>query len=90
MTLEQSIRDNFANFIEDSIQFLCFSVNKQGEKNYIYLLDNVSGDFTEIEGLRELITTTVYNRFNPQKVPTATLLLHLILRKKIRSQSRVV
>ena len=79
LTLEQSIRDNFANFIEDSV--LCSSVNKLGKK-YIYLLDNVSGDSTEIEGLRELITTVVHDRFKPEPVPTATLLLHLILRLK--------
>ena len=81
LTLEQSIRDNFANFIEDSV--LCSSVNKPGEKKkYIYLLNNVSGDSTEIERLRELITTVVHDRFKPEPVPTATLLLHLILRMK--------
>ena len=81
LTLEQSIRDNFANFIEDSV--LCSSVNKLGEnKKYIYLLNNVSGDSTEIEGLRELIKTVVHDRFKPEAVPTATLLLHLILRLK--------
>ena len=78
LTLERSIRDNFSNFIEDSI--LCSS-SKQGEK-YIYLVNNVSGDSSDIKGLRELIETTVHNRFNPKKVPTATLLLHLILRLK--------
>ena len=79
LTLEQSIRDNFANFIEDSV--LC-SVSKPGEKKYIYLLNNVSGDSSDIEGLRELITTVVHDRFMPEPVPTATLLLHLILHMK--------
>ena len=80
LVLEESVQKSFANFIKDSV--LC-PVSKPGEKKrYIHLLDNVSRDSSDIKGLRELITTVVHNRFKPEPVPTATLLLHLILRMK--------
>ena len=80
LALEQSIQDTFSNFIKDSV--LC-PVSKPGKKKrYIHLLDNVSGDSSDIEELRELIATIVHNRFESEPVPTATLLLHLILRMK--------
>ena len=61
---------------------LC-SVNKPGEeKRYIHPLNNVSTDSSDIEGLRELIARIVDERFTPQQVPTAALLLHLILRMR--------
>ena len=80
--LEQSVKKYFANFIEDGV--LC-SVNKPRdleEKRYIHPVDNVSRDPSDIESLRELITTIVHDRFKPDVVPTATLLLYLILRMK--------
>ena len=79
--LEQSVQKAFANFIEDGV--LC-SVSKPGEKKkrYIHPVNNVSGDFSDIQSLRELITTVVHDRFKPEPVPTSTLLLHLILRMK--------
>ena len=80
LALEQSLQDTFANFIKSSV--LCL-VSKPGEKKrYIHPVNNVSGDSSDIEGLRELITTTVHNRFKSEPVPTATMLLHLILRMK--------
>ena len=45
-------------------------------------MNNVSGDSTDTEGLRELITTTVRKRFKPEPVSTATLQLHFILHMK--------
>ena len=80
LALEQSLQDTFANFIKSSV--LCL-VSKPGEKKrYIHPVNNVSRDSSDIEGLRELITTTVHNRFKSEPVPTATMLLHLILRMK--------
>ena len=77
LALEQSVTRAFVNFIKDSV--LC-PVSKPGEKKrYIHLLDNVSGDSSDIEGLRELIANTVHNRFESESVPTSTLLFHLIL-----------
>ena len=79
LVLEESVQIAFANFIKDGV--LC-PVSKQGEKRYIHPVNNVSGDFTDIEGLRELITTTVHKRFKPEPVSTATLQLHFILHMK--------
>ena len=80
LTVEQSVHDTFANFIEDSV--LC-PVSKPGEKKrYIHPVNNVSEDSSDIKSLRELITTTVHNRFKPEPVPISTMLLHLILRMK--------
>ena len=43
---------------------------------------SVSEDSSDIKSLRELITTTVHNRFKSEPVPISTMLLHLILRMK--------
>ena len=80
LALEQSVQSTFANFIKSGV--LC-SVSKPGEKKrYIHPVNNVSGDSSDIKGLRELITTVVHGRFKPEPVPLSTLLLHLILRMK--------
>ena len=42
----------------------------------------MSTDSSDIEGLREVITRIVHERFTPQQVPTGALLLHLILRMR--------
>ena len=78
--LEKSVQDSFDNFINSDV--LCQANNKPPAR-YIHPVNNVSGDSSDIMRLRELITTTVHSkRFKPEPVPTATLLLHLILRKK--------
>ena len=82
LALDQSIQESFmeANFMKKDV--LC-AVNKPGEeRRYIYPLDNISGDPSEIDGLRQLISNIVHDRFTPVMVPTAALLLHLILRMK--------
>ena len=80
LTLDRSIQQSFQDDYFMKRDVLC-SVNKQGEeKRYIHPLNNVSTDSSDIEGLRELITRIVHERFTPQKVPTGALLLHLILR----------
>ena len=82
LTLDRSIQQTFQDAYFMTRDVLC-SVNKPGEeKRYIHPLNNVSTDSSDIEGLRELITRIVYERFIPQQVPTATLLLHLILRMR--------
>ena len=81
--LEQFFQEAFAYFIDKGV--LC-RVSKPGEKKrYIYPVNNVSGDSSDIEGLRELITTIVHSdRFDTERMrmPTGTLLLHLTLRVK--------
>ena len=80
LTLDRSIQEAFkdADFMKNNI--LC-PVSKPGEEErYIHPLDNVSGGSSDIEELRQIITTIAHNRFKPVQVPTSTLLLHLILR----------
>ena len=82
LALDQSIQESFkeADFMKKDV--LC-AVSKPGEKRrYIHPLDNISGDPSEIDELRQLISTIVYSRFDPVPVPTSALLLHLILRMK--------
>ena len=82
LTLDRSIQQSFQDDYFMRRDVLC-SVNKPGEeKRYIHPLNNVSTDSSDIEGLRELITRIVHERFTPQEVPTGALLLHLILRMK--------
>ena len=80
LTLDRSIQEAFkdADFLKNNI--LC-PVSKPGEEErYIHPLDNVSGGSSDIEELRQIITTIAHKRFKPVQVPTSTLLLHLILR----------
>ena len=81
-TLDQSIQKAFkdTNFMRNDI--LCLVSEPEEEERYIHPLDNVSSDPSDIEKLRQLITTIVHQRFTPIPVPTSTLLLHLILRQK--------
>ena len=82
LTLDHSIQQSFQDSYFMRRDVLC-SVNKPGEeKRYIHSLNNVSADSSDIEGLRELITRIVHERFTPQQVPTGALLLHLILRMR--------
>ena len=82
LTLDRSIQQSFQDDYFMKRDVLC-SVNKPGEeKRYIHPLNNVSTDSSDIEGLRELITRIVHERFTPQQVPTGALLLHLILRMR--------
>ena len=82
LALDRSIQESFkeADFMKNDV--LC-AVNKPGEeKRYIHPIDNISGDPSEIDGLRQVISNIVHDRFTPVMVPTAALLLHLILRMK--------
>ena len=84
LTLDQSIQEAFkdTNFMKNDI--LCqISMSEEGAR-YIHPLNNVSRDPSDIEKLRQLITNTVQldQRFQSEKVPTSTLLLHLLLRQK--------
>ena len=82
LTLDRSIQQSFQDQCFMTKDVLC-SVNKPGEeKRYIHPLNNVSTDSSDIEGLHELITRIVHERFTPQQVPTGALLLHLILRMR--------
>ena len=82
LALEKSIQEAFkdAEFIKNDT---LYSINKPEEqKRYIHPLDNVGGDSSDIMELRRLISVIVHRHFPPEKVPTAILLLHLILRMR--------
>ena len=82
LALEKSIQNSFDNFIKDNVLYPVGKLEGK-KKRYIYPVNNISGDSSDIEGLRELIIEIVHsNRFKSEPVPTATLLLHLILRNK--------
>ena len=86
LTLDRSIQEAFkdADFMKNDI--LC-PVNKPGEEErYIHPLDNVNGGSSDIEGLRQLISTIVHQRFTPMAVPTSALLLHLVLRLRYEAR----
>ena len=77
LALDQSIQESFkeADFMKKDV--LC-AVSKPGEKRrYIHPLDNISGDPSEIDELRQLISAIVHNRFTPVMVPTSALLLYI-------------
>ena len=76
--LEKSVQDSFATFIRKGV---LRQVNESPAK-YIHQVNNVSG-VSDIVRLRELISSSVHSdRFKSKPVPTSTLLLHLILRKR--------
>ena len=81
-TLDQTIQEAFkeTNFMKSDI--LCPVSESEEKARYIHPLNNVSSDPSDIEKLRQLITNIVNQRFEPERVPTSTLLLHLILRQR--------
>ena len=86
LTLDRAIQKAFkdAEFMTNDV--LC-PVNKPGEEErYIHPLNNVNGDSSDIERLRQIITTIIHKRFTPVPIPTSTLLLHLILRWKYEAR----
>ena len=86
LTLDRAIQKAFkdAEFMKNDV--LC-PVNKPGEEErYIHPLNNVNGDSSDIERLRQIITTIIHKRFTPVPIPTSTLLLHLILRWKYEAR----
>ena len=81
LAVDESVQASFENewFMKNGT---LRQVSKPGEKKrYIYFLDNVSGDSSDIDGLRDLIKTVVKSR-NPEEIRTPYLLLHLFLRMK--------
>ena len=77
--LEKSVQDSFGHFINSDV---LWPVNDESPVMYIHQVDNVSG-VSDIARLREQITSIVDSeRFKRKRVPTTTLLLHLILRKQ--------
>ena len=78
ITLEKSVQEALKSFVEKDI---LFPADVQ-EGKYITTLDNMSEDQGDIEELRRVILTIIQTRFQPEPIPTAWLLLHLLLRAK--------
>ena len=78
LTLNKSVQEALNGFIKKDI---LFPANVQ-EGKYIATLDNMSEDQGDIEELRKVILTIIETRFQPEHIPTAWLMLHLLLRAK--------
>ena len=78
LTLDRSVQEAMKSFIDNDI---LFPANAQ-EGKYIATLNNMSEDQGDIQELRKVILTIIETRFPPQPLPTAWLMLHLLLRTK--------
>ena len=78
LTLDRSVQKAMKSFIDNDI---LFPANAQ-EGKYIATLDNMSEDQGDIEELRRVILDIIQTRFQPEPIPTASALLHLLLRAK--------
>ena len=79
LTKANSVQALFDNYRDTSL----VPVSKEGGKwRFIYFLNNVSGDSSDIDELRVLIKKTVERRFLEVEIDTPYLLLHLFLRMK--------
>ena len=82
LTLDRSVQKAMKSFIDDDI---LFPANVQ-EGKYIATLNNMSEDQGDIQELRKVILTIIETRFPPQPLPTAWLMLHLLLRTKYEKE----
>ena len=82
LTLDKSVQEALKSFIKKDILFPA-NVN---EGKYIATLDNMSEDQGDIEELRKVILTIIETRFQAEPLPTAWLLLHLLLRTKYENE----
>jgi len=84
-SLEKSVQEALRSFITKGI---LFPVDYQ-EGKYIATLDNMSEDQGDIQKLQRVILTVIETRLKPglKPIPTAWLLLHLLLRHKYEKQT---
>ena len=82
LTLNTSIRKAMESFIDKDI---LFAVNDQ-KQDYIATLDNMTDDQGDIEELRRVILNVIESRFEPEPIPTAWLVLHLLLRTRYEKE----
>jgi len=78
LMLDNSVQEALKSFIEKDI---LFPANVQ-EGKYIVALNNMSEDQGDIEELRRVILTIIKTRLQQEPIPTAWLLIHLLLRIK--------
>ena len=82
LTFDQSVQEALKSFIEKDI---VFPANVQ-EGKYIATLNNMSEDQGDIEELRRVILTIIETRFQPEPIPTAWVMLHLLLHAKYEKE----
>ena len=82
LTLNTSVQEAMKSFIDKDI---LFAVNDQ-KQDYIATLDNMTDDQGDIEELRRVILNIIESRFEPDPIPTAWLVLHLLLRTKYEKE----
>jgi len=82
LSLNKSVQDALKSFIEADI---LFPANVQ-EGKYIATLNNMSQDQGDIKELRRVILTIINTRFQSKPIPTAWLLLHLLLRARFEKE----
>ena len=82
LTLDRSVQEALKSFIMKDI---LYPANVQ-EGKYIATLDNMSEDQGDIEELRRVIVAIIETRFEAECIPTAWLMLHLLLRAKYEKE----
>ena len=63
----------------------CFPVSED-RKGFIYPLDNLDGDESEIDALRKILTEYILKKFQSQPLPIPWGLFHLLLRHDFESR----
>ena len=84
LALDRSVKEQFQAFIKKDI--LRPARVMDGEKRYITPINNMSKDQADVDELRRVITDLIEKNFPPEEIPTATLMLHLLLRAKFGSE----
>ena len=80
LTINNYIQKSLGSFISNG--FLCPAVVKGDEKQYIVPLNNMTADQGDIDMLRKVILNIIGTQFQAEPMPTAWLLLNLLLRAK--------
>ena len=63
----------------------CFPVSED-RKGFIYPLDNLNGDESEIDALRKILTEYILKKFQSQPLPIPWGIFHLLLRHDFESR----
>jgi len=82
LMLDKSVQEALKSFIKQDV---LFPANVK-EGKYIATLDNMSEDQGDIEELQKIILAIIETRFHAEPIPTAWLLLHLLLRARYEKE----
>ena len=84
LALDRSVKEQFQSFIKKDI--LRPARVMDGEEQYITPINNMSEDHSDVDELRRVISDVIKKHFKAKEIPTATLLLHLLLHTKFGSE----